>query len=328
MAVNPKISLLIAAYNIEFYIHDCIASAINQTYQNIEIIVVDDGSTDNTSSIIEGFVLKDSRVVPIHKENGGLVSARKAGLETATGDYVFFLDGDDTIPRDAIMSLVNSLTDKTDIVVADYLIKKPNGEEIIKSYGYRSGDRFELLNSILKNALCSIWGNLYRRTLFEKVMLPLDLPKSIGEDLVTITQLIFFSDGEIKYLHAITYNYQIRETSLTGKKTEVNIWAAGFQAYLTTRDFINNKNIEDKIREGFLKITSTYLSGVLATRKGAKTYKKNLIEMAGYINCHWSKVKQQLSPFQKVQLRIACYNISVASFISRGWAKLADTLSR
>ncbi len=328
MRQEPKISILVAAFNIEPYIKDCLESALNQTYTNIEIIVVDDGSTDNTCRVIDDFALRDKRIIPVHKNNGGLVSARKAGLERASGDYVFFLDGDDSIPPEAIESLTSCTSESTDIVVSDYRIIKANGKETVRSYGFTSGDKYDLINCMMKNSLCCIWGNLYRRSLFENVMLPIELKKSIGEDLVTNTQLIFYSNKEIKYTPAISYNYQMRETSLTGKRTELNIWVAGFEAFRITREFIFRNNFEDKVRQGLLKITSTYLSGVLSSYNGYKEYKEELVEMARYISSNWSVGRSKVSLFQRFQLRMAHINICMASLLSRGWIKLVQLKSK
>ena len=95
-----KISVIIPAYNVENYIEKCIESVINQTFRNIEIIVIDDGSTDGTTSIIRRYSKKDRRIVPIYKKNSGVSDSRNIGIDKFTGDYVFFLDSDDWIDED------------------------------------------------------------------------------------------------------------------------------------------------------------------------------------------------------------------------------------
>lgn len=103
---NIKITVIIPAYNIESYIGECLDSIVGQTYRKLEIIVVDDGSTDNTSSIVDSYATKDDRIKVIHKINGGLSSARNAGLDVATGDYISFIDGDDFVDIDLYESIV------------------------------------------------------------------------------------------------------------------------------------------------------------------------------------------------------------------------------
>ena len=96
------LTLIIPIYNIEQYLSQCLDSIINQTYTSIQIILVDDGTTDSSGRICDEYADKDSRIIDIHKENGGLVSARKAGLREATGEYVVYGDGDDWIELNAI----------------------------------------------------------------------------------------------------------------------------------------------------------------------------------------------------------------------------------
>ena len=116
------LTLIIPIYNIEQYLSQCLDSIINQTYKNIQIILVDDGSTDSSGRICDEYADKDSRIIVIHKENGGLVSARKAGLREATGEYVVYVDGDDWIELNAIEHMVGTIErTKEDIVIYDSL---------------------------------------------------------------------------------------------------------------------------------------------------------------------------------------------------------------
>lgn len=118
-----KISVIVPAYNIEKYIGECLDSIISQTYKNLEIIVVDDGSKDSTSEIVDRYAEKDKRIIPIHKPNGGLSSARNAGLEVMTGDYVSFIDGDDSIHPDTYKRVVEELNKDKDIDMLSFFVK-------------------------------------------------------------------------------------------------------------------------------------------------------------------------------------------------------------
>lgn len=106
--MKPKISVLVPAYNVAPWLPDCLDSILAQTYQNLEIIVVNDGSTDNTRSILERYIQKDGRIVAVHQKNAGLVAARETGIAHATGDYVTFVDGDDTIAPDMYERLLSN----------------------------------------------------------------------------------------------------------------------------------------------------------------------------------------------------------------------------
>lgn len=123
-----KISVIIPVYNVKSYLNKCIESVANQTYQNLEIICVDDGSTDGSSDLIDIWASKDSRIKPIHKENGGVSSARNAGLKIATGDYITFVDGDDYLETSAYQSIMECNDNNADIIIfgfkTDFYSKK------------------------------------------------------------------------------------------------------------------------------------------------------------------------------------------------------------
>ena len=127
MKRQPLVSIIIPVYNAEQYLKECIDSVWNQTYENLDIVLVDDGSKDNSPKMCDKFARKDGRIQVIHKENGGLVSAWKAGVEKAKGDYVVFLDSDDWIDLFMIEDMVNHATGKgKEIVCGNYIIEKEN----------------------------------------------------------------------------------------------------------------------------------------------------------------------------------------------------------
>ena len=109
MEKNPLISVIVPIYDVESYLPKCVESVLRQTYTNLEIILVDDGSPDNSGKICDDFAARDPRVRVIHKENGGLSSARNAGLDAAHGEYITFLDSDDWIAEDAYEHLLSVL---------------------------------------------------------------------------------------------------------------------------------------------------------------------------------------------------------------------------
>ena len=109
MNENPKISVILPVYNVEKYLRQCLDSVINQTYKNLEIILVNDGSTDNSGKICEEYALNDERIKVIHKENGGISSARNAAIDIAKGQYITFIDSDDDVELDYIDYLYDIL---------------------------------------------------------------------------------------------------------------------------------------------------------------------------------------------------------------------------
>lgn len=162
-----KISIIVPIYNKEKYLEKCIESIVGQTYKNIEIILVDDGSTDSSSAICEDWADKDERIKVIHKENGGMSSARNAGLDICNGDYVMFVDSDDWIDSDMAERLYSAaISNNCQIVSSGFYYEYNNGltslsdPKLIEIYG----------NDIIYNYLMDkirpeVWSKLYLKSL-------------------------------------------------------------------------------------------------------------------------------------------------------------------
>lgn len=148
MNTQPLLSVIVPVYNVEQYLHQCVDSIIGQTYQNLEIILVNDGSTDGSGAICDDYAAKDSRVRVIHKENGGLSSARNAGLELSTGIYTSFIDSDDWLDLNAYENLISQLIlTEADVISFDYIsefqdssFKSENPSKPIKQVVSLSGE--------------------------------------------------------------------------------------------------------------------------------------------------------------------------------------------
>ena len=136
MQQNLLISVIVPVYNSEQFLSDCLESCLLQTYKNIEVIIVNDGSTDNSGDIIAKYIKQDNRFRVINKKNEGLVEARKTGANAACGIFLFFVDSDDIITPDAIEVLVNQqFVSKADIVVANFWVETERGYIINKIRG-------------------------------------------------------------------------------------------------------------------------------------------------------------------------------------------------
>lgn len=215
---SPLVSIIIPVYNSEKYVEECIRSALHQTYRNVEIIAVNDGSTDNSLQIIENLQRQDNRIICISKPNQGLPLARKTGLEKASGKYIQHLDADDTLMNDAIERLVCRAEEtNADIVSAPFFFCYPAKEPVLSAnIPFIELTGVAYYKEILKEkAYWSIWSNFQKRSLYQnQIETVADI--SLGEDAILMTQLIFYAN-KIVSVAAPILNYNRHEDSMTYK---------------------------------------------------------------------------------------------------------------
>ena len=222
---GPLISVIIPVYNVEKYLEKCINSVIGQTYKNIEIIIVDDGSTDKSGLICDFFAGKDTRIVVIHKVNGGLSSARNAGLDIAKGDYIGFVDSDDWIEPDMYECLLcNMLKENADISVCGVYYSRENKTKTDKdTTSYCVLSRYEAICSTVRNnGLIKVyaWNKLYSRHVFEKLRFP---EGKTYEDWYTILPAIDAAKIIVVSMQP-KYHYLKRPGSITNSEYGHSTW--------------------------------------------------------------------------------------------------------
>ena len=215
-----KISVIIPVYNIEKYIRKCLESVINQTYKNLEIIVVNDGTKDNSMEIVREY-LEDNRIIVINKENGGLSSARNKGLEIATGDYISFVDSDDYLEKDLYSKLIEKVEDE-DIIVFDSRYIDTKTQKILQETKNVNIDseKIKVLKNEKNNGLeyyfdlsVVVWDKIYKRDFLKKYNLKF-VEGIIYEDIPWSYE-VYLLAKKVKYLNMIGYNYQVnRENSI------------------------------------------------------------------------------------------------------------------
>lgn len=214
MPQHPLISIIIPAYNVAAYLPVCLDSAVSQTYAHLEIVVVNDGSTDNTSEIAHDYADRHSQIKVIDKQNEGLVLARKTGLDAAAGEYIMHLDGDDYIAADSVESLYNYLeANDLDIVCADLYRVTPSYRIEVKDTWNGVTDSETLLRKLLLHQTEGpLWNRLYKRELFQG----LDHPAFIshGEDYIINLQ-IYQRPLRIGHLAKPLYFYVKRSDAIT-----------------------------------------------------------------------------------------------------------------
>lgn len=226
--MNILVSVIVPVYNIDLYIEKCIQSILAQTFSELEIILVDDGSIDNAGSICDKYAAVDERIKVIHKPNGGLVSARIAGLKAAAGEYIIYVDGDDWIESDLCENMLREmLASGADLVDADYYMDM--GQEVISMHSNISHGRYEA-KEMIPIMLCDenfnecrlkafLWSKMFKRELLEKVQYVVDERITFGED-VAVTYPYVLQCKKISILNYSGYHYAQHLSSMVYTKKE------------------------------------------------------------------------------------------------------------
>lgn len=226
--MTEYLSIIVPVYNIEQYLSKCIESILEQTLENIEVILVDDGSTDNSGDICDDYARKDSRIKVIHKKNGGLVSARKAGLEVASGKYVGYVDGDDWIDKSMYQILWSEANEKdADIVICDFYEAR-NEIFVCKTQSVPGGifDRGNTFDVLIETLICQkeffefgllpcVWNKIYKRDLLTSKQFLVDNQIKLGEDAACSYPCLVAANRVVYLKEQYLYYYRIRTNSIS-----------------------------------------------------------------------------------------------------------------
>lgn len=212
--MEEKVSVIVPIYNVEKYLRRCIDSILNQTYKNLEIILVNDGSTDNCREICEEYTTIDNRIKVINKENKGIADTRNVGVNAVTGNYIAFVDSDDYIDKDMIRDLYYILKKyDSDISICEYelldegVIPKKKGNGKIIEY-----NKIDALKELIKNKHITshCWNKLYKKELWNNVEFPIG---KRFEDLA-VMYLVFEKINKAVYMDDVKYYYIRRNNSI------------------------------------------------------------------------------------------------------------------
>lgn len=284
----PEISIIVPVYNVEEYLPKCLDTILNQTFRDFEVILVNDGSKDNSGFICEKYAKKDSRIRIIHKENGGLSSARNAGLDIAKGRYIGFIDSDDFIDLKMYEQLYNMIKIyNADIAICSYECVSKHA--IIKNKNYKDKleeikvfNNIEALNQTLEEngvEFIVAWNKLYKSSVFENLRFK---EGKVHEDEFIVHQVLYKSNIVV-YTPKKLYYYLQRENSITGES--FNIKRTDYLEALTERIyFYNEKNLDylkEKTEYQYLKLYFKYYFKVkndLKDTEKVKKLKQNFID--------------------------------------------------
>lgn len=257
--MKEKISVIIPVYNTEKYIEKCIQSVLGQTYTNLEIICVDDGSVDNSGAILDAFAKKDARIKVIHQENAGVSDARNAALRVATGDWIGFVDSDDYIDADMYETMLKANEQQgADIISCGYYLEYEDRcvvAENRKDVPAHAVDtkqflRFVYERDVYKGVASYLWTRLIKRELVysQNNELKTSFPKELdmSEDLIFLVEVMKDSKKSL-YVETPLYHYLQRDDSVCHdeKKQLSNLsWAKG---YLRILEMLKEQEAEDEV---------------------------------------------------------------------------------
>lgn len=330
--MTDKISIIIPVFNVEDFLTKCVESVKNQTYKNLEIILINDGSTDNSGSLCDALKLSDSRISVIHKQNGGLSDARNAGLEAATGDFIAFLDSDDWVDPDMYEVLHDLLVQhNADISICrfkniyNHMIEDGSTGEIAV---YDNIGAIKAIARIENNfyPTHNVWNKLYRSELVKNFRF---IKGMLVEDLY-FTPKVIYASKKCVYIDKAMHNY-LRERPDSIMNAPINL--------KRIRDELNGFNefasfLEELgLPEYSLSIQETYLRKLMEFHfqvKNSKTENKDKILKIlenDFINSSYRASKSSMST--AIRLKIILFELSpLCSFYARNVVKSVKSLKK
>ena len=292
--MQPLLSIIVPIYNVEQYLDRCIQSILNQTYQNLEIILVDDGATDCSGAIADSYAAKDKRIKVFHKENGGLSDARNYGLEHVTGDYILFIDSDDFIVNIMCERLITvASSNNADIVSCNYYIYRGDDDISIHTMSVQDDKRtftgMDMLRYYLLKTepfdLNVVWNKIFKLDLFNGVE-PVRFPKGrVQEDNFTIFRL-FLNANSIVTVNEPLYYYVQRAGSIMANFTR-RFMIDTIESHIYMSDYLMNhcSSVKNELQ---LYLLNSYveLSRRVCANKCKKECNDLLIQYKHYVLDH------------------------------------------
>ena len=214
MSEQPLISVIVPIYNVEKYLRKCVNSILNQTYMNLEVILVDDGSTDNSPAICDEYAKEDDRVIVVHKANGGLSSSRNAGLDICRGSYIGFVDGDDYIEPNMYQDLLRAVQNEVGVIgVTAIAIESESGHirQFVHENASDESKKIYIESLLLHKGDVSVWSKLFPRDIIGSHRFD---ETKLNEDLLFVFD-IEKNIKKLRYTLKVGYHYVIHDGSIS-----------------------------------------------------------------------------------------------------------------
>ena len=297
---RPLISVIVPIYNVEMYLNNCIESIVNQKYNNLEIILVDDGSTDNSFNLCNIWASRDSRIKVIHKENGGLSDARNAGLQIAQGEFIAFIDSDDSI-EDIFLQKLYSAILQSDADIAECSVRFVDEDgKTIKVRNVKKGSKIlkkmEALQAlILENGVYqTVWNKLYKRSVIDDIFFEVE---KCNEDEFWTYKIINNAESMV-LVNFPMYNYRQRQSSIMGKGYTIKRLDGLFARFQRIEYLKKYESLYKLSRQQFVMDCLWNLQSVLIYLAGtekeyAKEYILNLLRSVNRVTLREMTVKRK-----------------------------------
>lgn len=317
--MKDLISVIVPVYNVEAYLPMCLESIINQTYKNLEIILINDGSTDNSLNICKNYAKKDDRIVVKTQKNKGLSATRNKGIEMAHGKYIGFVDADDVISLNMYEYLYRAIIqDRSQLSICNYIMFDKEKPIFTKKYQSTKLTTVEALKQLMidKDITNHAVDKLYLRDLFDGIEFPVDRKY---EDIAT-TYKLFLSANSISYVPCYLYGYYQRVGSITGeynKNTNLDFIKAIDDRYKELYDFDKDLNIYLKLNRSNMALRY-FLDIVKFRRKGVlkdKEYMVKLYRELNFSKVYYKEFKKFNSIKRNILLNMAYINIYLFYYV-------------
>lgn len=297
MKEDIKVSIVVPVYNVEKYLNQCVDSVLAQTYKNIEVILVDDGATDSSPALCDEYAEKDSRVKVVHKKNGGLSSAREAGINNVCGSYVLIVDGDDWIDVDTIRSCVEVVNENNDIGCVMFSYAKEHTNDSYVRHIFQGDKDFLLAEEFVQEIYIRLFGlvndrlsfpesldylssccmKLYRKDLLSEARFIDTKEVGSGEDGIFNIFALKNCESAV-YIDRPFYHYRANETSITSsfRPKLVTQWGRLFSIM---QEYIDENSLPSQYQEALnnriaLGILGIGLNGLCSDEMSFSEYKK------------------------------------------------------
>jgi glycosyltransferase involved in cell wall biosynthesis len=309
----PKVSIVVPIYKVEKFISRCIDSIINQTYKDIEIILVDDGSPDNCGKIADDYAVEDNRIRVIHKQNGGLSDARNIGTAEAKGKYIFYLDSDDYLEPDTLSRMVDIAVYKNcDLVVANYYYTYDDHEDLYLS-DTECMELFDNYNG-LKQLVCGniqnfAWGKLYRTDIVRKYLFP---KGKLFEDTYW-THLVFAEAMRTAVIGYPAVHYVQRHGSISSEFKYSNLDILdGFNSRYNFLQWYYPKLCEDFLP--IMAMTALELCWLSVSRKYGGEQKRMVRRLNDFLDLHYHEIQSSILISEESKKYISAFRRSISRY--------------